>query len=669
MSHTSSPAARLWPLPLILRAELLLLAWLIASDSNLPITRLSLAVALLILSAGLTPVLLRPSATTGLAGSVGLLLAGIVLVPFDITGFSPAAPSFVALPDGAILRIVNGALLGPVLLQLTTVFPNPRPLGRGVVLASYLVSLGLLLGVVVSPAPYGRTIAIGLAIVTIGLIGATIVRLAQASRSSAAARLVLLGALAAEAPLMLRPLLALAGVAGPPYALVLVAQLILPVALALAIVRYDLFGIDAPLRRSLAYALASGGALAAYLALTVGIVALLALMLPDLRGIAAACGLLACAAAFAPLRNHARQWIDTRFYPERLRFAPAVAAAQAELGAVLDQATTLGLLSERLPAQIDAGWAQWIAAPAAEVASYRDHGEAWSARLAAGDQVFGRIWIGPRRSGLAYSVEERAQLDALAGQAALALANASLVEALRALNRDLEQQVADRTAQLLDRERALAALAERQRLARDLHDSVTQALFSLSLGARALRRQAERDPQSVVGALADQEATAQQALGEMRALLHQLRSPQDLSDQLVDLMAALRDAATAAMARDQIAVAVELADAPMVAPALAAELCAVTREALHNSAHHSGVREASLSLRREGDTLRLCVSDRGSGFDHSTIDPARLGVRGMRERIQALGGDLQIASAPGHGTVLIARVPHAEPADRMEEMP
>jgi signal transduction histidine kinase len=327
------------------------------------------------------------------------------------------------------------------------------------------------------------------------------------------------------------------------------------------------------------------------------------------------------------------------------------------------------LLTHTLPEQIGASWALLTPPHAPEVAPYADYESAWSMRLALGSQLFGRIWLGPRRSGLAYNQSERTQFDSVARQASLALAHADLIAELRSLNQSLEQRVLQRTTELLDRERLLAQVAERQRLARDLHDSVTQALFSLSLGARALRLQAQHNQQHLAEELTEQEQTAQQALSEMRALLHQLRAPAEQQNEqlLVDLGTTLAAAAQAIATREQLALQSDLAVAIRTTPELASELSFIVREALQNVARHSGVCAAVLRLSYQEPTLIVQVSDRGNGFDQHLLIPEQLGIRGMRERIEALGGTLTIRGAPGAGTDLLVQIPYQHTTQETEK--
>ena len=263
---------------------------------------------------------------------------------------------------------------------------------------------------------------------------------------------------------------------------------------------------------------------------------------------------------------------------------------------------------------------------------------------------------GPRPAGPPFDAGEQAQLRTLAQHAALALAYAETFDALNALNRELEARVTERTAQMVAQQRTLAVYDERQRLARDLHDSVTQTLFSISLGVRNARGLARRDSAAAAEALADQEAAARGALAEMRELLAHLRSPLPDDGERVDLAQALREHCAGLERQAGLCVALEVPPALMLPAGLAWEALSIAREALHNAVKHAGVTQASCTVTNDDAWLDLLVRDGGRGFDPAA--PADgLGLAGMRERVAALSGTLDVVAAPGQGTLVRARLP------------
>ena len=241
----------------------------------------------------------------------------------------------------------------------------------------------------------------------------------------------------------------------------------------------------------------------------------------------------------------------------------------------------------------------------------------------------------------------------LAGQVAeLARAEAAL--------RDSER--AEREARLAARE---AQAAERARLARDLHDSVSQALFSMSMHARTAQLALTRVPHADAGPLARAVSQLRElaagALAEMRALILELR-PDALAEE--GLVAALARQAAAICAREQLPVTVEGPDDPLPLPAGAAEHCyRVALEALHNTVKHAAASHATVTIVAADGSVRVSVADDGAGFDPALARPGHLGLRTMAERARAAGGDLEVVTAPGAGTRIQLTVP-ARPADR-----
>ena len=234
--------------------------------------------------------------------------------------------------------------------------------------------------------------------------------------------------------------------------------------------------------------------------------------------------------------------------------------------------------------------------------------------------------------------DDQAFLVALADQAAVAAQNASLFAA---------------TAQN-------ATLLERQRLARELHDSVSQALFSMTLHASAAQRHLETagaGPAAPAAREVDKlrELTAG-ALAEMRALIFELR-PGALAEE--GLVAALGKQAAALTARSGTRVSVQApAERLELAPDAEEHLYRLVLEALNNALKHADADTIDVDLRVEGDRLLVGVRDDGRGFDPRQEHPGHLGLHTMEDRAQAVGGRLEVASAPGEGTSVLATVPY-----------
>lgn len=213
---------------------------------------------------------------------------------------------------------------------------------------------------------------------------------------------------------------------------------------------------------------------------------------------------------------------------------------------------------------------------------------------------------------------------------------------------------------LFDEQASAAGLAERQRLARDLHDSVSQALFSMTMHARAAERRLadlgpEADPAREEVALLHE--LTRGALAEMRALIFELR-PQSLSEE--GLVAALRKQGAAVSAREQVGVDVGGPDTRLPLPPAAEEhLYRIALEALHNAVKHGHPTQVAVEVTTTEDEVRLEVVDDGIGFDPSQHRPGHLGLGTMGERAGSLGGTLEISSRPGSGTTVVATVPIA----------
>jgi signal transduction histidine kinase len=222
-------------------------------------------------------------------------------------------------------------------------------------------------------------------------------------------------------------------------------------------------------------------------------------------------------------------------------------------------------------------------------------------------------------------------------------------------------RMAGRLQASLDAERQLAAANarhhERSRIARELHDSISQELFSLSVMSGGLRRSLPPDS-PLLPAVQTMERTAGDSMREMQALLLELR-PIALGE--AGLVTALDGICRAYRERLGVCVRAELAPLVLPSPAEHAVL-RVAQEALANAVKHAGA--GVIRLRLDGDQARVTieVSDDGAGFDAHRVSDAGLGLRAMRDRTAELGGTLDIESAPGAGTTVRAAFPLRRPA-------
>lgn len=206
-----------------------------------------------------------------------------------------------------------------------------------------------------------------------------------------------------------------------------------------------------------------------------------------------------------------------------------------------------------------------------------------------------------------------------------------------------------------------AVQEERNRLARDLHDSIKQQLFSINISAAAVQARWEHDAAGARAALADVRRSTHEAMVEMQAMLQQL-CPAPLAT--VGLVEALREQVEALGYRTGAEVTSALGPLPddgRLLPGTQEALFRIAQEALANVARHARARQVAVRLGTEGDDLLLEVRDDGQGFD-PTQAASGMGMSNMQERALALGGSLEVASQRGTGTTIRIRVPLAEPA-------
>ncbi|GAA3503508.1 hypothetical protein GCM10019016_106180 [Streptomyces prasinosporus] len=211
-------------------------------------------------------------------------------------------------------------------------------------------------------------------------------------------------------------------------------------------------------------------------------------------------------------------------------------------------------------------------------------------------------------------------------------------------------------ARLYERSRELTIAEERSRLAHELHDAVSQKLFSLRLTAQAAARLVDRDPSRAKGELQQVAALAAEAADELRAAVVELR-PAALDED--GLVATLR---TQVQVLDRAHTArVTFAGRGVRALPAAQEeaLLRVAQEALHNALRHSGADHVDVTLDRRGGGAVLRVTDDGSGFDPRLVRRAgrHLGLVSMRDRASGVGGRMTVESAPGKGTTIEMEVP------------
>jgi len=219
--------------------------------------------------------------------------------------------------------------------------------------------------------------------------------------------------------------------------------------------------------------------------------------------------------------------------------------------------------------------------------------------------------------------------------------------------------VAIENARLYERAGQLAAVEERQKLARELHDSVSQALYGISLGTHTARTVLDRsDVDETLKPRLEEPldyvlTQANAGMAEMRALIFELR-PESL--QTEGVVAALRKQTAALQARHQIPVEVEFGPEPELPLPQKEMLYRVAQEAMHNIVKHARASSAEVRLVAQNGKVILEICDNGQGFDMTQEFPGHLGLKSMRERVEQAGGILTIASDVGGGTRIQVKV-------------
>jgi len=205
----------------------------------------------------------------------------------------------------------------------------------------------------------------------------------------------------------------------------------------------------------------------------------------------------------------------------------------------------------------------------------------------------------------------------------------------------------------------MAAVQERSRLARNLHDSVTQTIFSMTLAADTARVQLDRDPTQVAFHLERLQQLAQSALSEMRSLVFELR-PTTLSE--AGLIATLNQHLELLEKRHKLTVMLQVNGDEVLSNEQEHHLFRIVQEALNNIVKHAHTDRASVCLEFRDGQISLQISDEGKGFDPGStpVGENHLGLSSMRERVEMMGGAFRVDSHPGEGTRILIDIPHAE---------
>jgi signal transduction histidine kinase len=258
--------------------------------------------------------------------------------------------------------------------------------------------------------------------------------------------------------------------------------------------------------------------------------------------------------------------------------------------------------------------------------------------IVSGDEVIGAFYLTEKQGAATFDAEDEAVIELLASHAAIAITNARLYE----------------------RSRELSIISERNRLALELHDVVSQKLFSVMLTAEAATAQLDRDPDAARAQLERLRELARESLDELRSLILGLRPPELERD---GLEGALRKELEmlAHVHGIEIDLEVDRAGDGRAANGNGEREFAILRiahEALNNAVRHARADHVSVRLSQRPDVVAVEVRDDGIGFDPQSAEvrSRHLGLTSMEERARELGGRLEIRSAPGAGTTVVLRV-------------
>ncbi|MFN8528395.1 MAG: histidine kinase [Anaerolineae bacterium] len=221
---------------------------------------------------------------------------------------------------------------------------------------------------------------------------------------------------------------------------------------------------------------------------------------------------------------------------------------------------------------------------------------------------------------------------------------------LRSLRYAVERSRMDRTVRTQNR--TLAVLEDRHRLARDLHDSISQTLFTSRSISEAALRQWDRNPARARELLEESNRLTASALSEMRVLLTELRpntltksSMRQLFQQYIDMFQTRRD----------MKIDLEIADGTPLPSDVQIAFYRIMQEALTNIMQHAGATQIKITVQDGGGYIIMMIQDNGAGFDMAGVDPSKLGLGIMRERADNIHAELDIQSSRNHGTHILLR--------------
>jgi signal transduction histidine kinase len=432
---------------------------------------------------------------------------------------------------------------------------------------------------------------------------------------------------------------------------------LIPIAIGVSVLRYHLFDIDVVINRALLFGALAVFIAAVYVGVVVGVGALVGSRANPILSAAAAA---IVALAFQPARSRAQRFADRLVYGERAAPYEVLSEFSERLGNAYATEELLPRMTRALAGGTGAVRADvWVriggelvpeatwphdADPLPPIAAVEEAvGEVSASGMREPirhqGELLGALSIVKRPGESITPTEEKLVRD-LAAQAGLMMRNVALTEQLM---EHIEQLRASRQ-RLVN-----AQDEERRKLERNLHDGAQQQLVALSVKLRLAEALAARDPEKTQAMLADLQIQSGQAIEDLRDLARGIYPPL-LADK--GLVAALEAQAR----KSSIATSVSAENVARYPQQVEAAVYFCALEALNNVAKYSGASSAEVRLAQSNGDLTFEVSDDGAGFDTDRTSYGT-GLRGMADRIEVIGGVLEVRSAPGRGTSITGRIP------------
>jgi signal transduction histidine kinase len=421
--------------------------------------------------------------------------------------------------------------------------------------------------------------------------------------------------------------------------------LLIPVGLLIGMRRHQLLDINLVVRRSAVYGVLWTLITVAYIGVAAAFGVLVGRRLPV--ELAVVLTILATIVA-APARRRLERLADRVVYGRRSSGYEMISRLGARLEASLAPEDVAGAVARGVRDGLGSRWVRVVLASGG-VAATAGHAEAEPALVVCLGPVhdrLGAIECGPKVDG-GYRPADEELLRTLARQATLALGNAALTAELSERLAELEAS----RARLVEAEEA-----GRRRIERDLHDGVQQELVALLTRVSMVRQQLRRDPRQAAQTLDQVQADTRRALESLQDLVRGIHPP-----LLTD--GGLREAVEELVTRMPIAAEVRVAGWPegfRADAGIEGAAYFVVSEAVGNALKHADASRVCISLALRGGVLALEIGDDGGGFVPEGVE--QWGLRGLRDRVDALGGRLRLDTAPGRGTRVCAELPVPEVA-------